>query len=766
MNNFYKTLLISAIASAITGCGGDDKKEPPVKTEATPEVENAVPVISGSPLNTIKVGEQYLFLPEASDADSDDVLNFTAIGLPSWLELNATTGQITGSPEASDVGESGLITLSVSDGKAEAKLTAYSIMVIENAVVAINSAPSITGVPLTRVTSSDHYSFTPIVTDTDNDSLTFSATGLPNWLTINSDTGMVSGVAPALQGQTETIVISVSDGQDSRSLAGFSVTIEITDNNSAPVISGMPDSFAPANYEYIFIPQASDADGDKLTFSATGLPDWANINSDTGAICGQPLSYSKQIYKIVVSASDGKETANLPEFDLIAESSSPSGEAPSFTRNDIVIAGDLNDGWQEYADYTIYGSGLGSYWTEISGKMVAEESWQGVGSRYLLNAAGTQPLRDELCNRYLFSQWTVIQQQTDDAKIEIRTWDNTHLDDALFDSANDNFTTHIDGQTVVYTVKYQHDLELRWEYAQLRSNSFEGLADEVKSQLTANGNDYAAVDLRQVPQLIGGMTHDLDWINITDSFFTDAEGNDRTWYIVTNAFDGTLAIHETNLQQPYADWVLFNVPGGSRVHVPGGFTYKTFAKTETIVELPPISSFDEASGSFSFEPGFGSDPALPFHLFLDKTKAQEKLAELTQPVASVTFPTVEEGFSPQWLTGKTLYDVSHDGYTPAFVDQLTFTSEDTVEVRGLVNRDSSYDGYYKVHDDGLLQLSKKLPFPVIQGFKVACGGTEDYIKVHFFWSGDFSEAHLLFVDKQKAIDHAAALTDTVTPCNE
>jgi hypothetical protein len=92
-----------------------------------------------------------------------------------------------------------------------------------------NSSPSISGNPPPAVLVSEFYDFVPSASDPDGDSLTFTITNKPNWAVFDSSTGRLSG-QPTLGnvGTNANIVISVSDGEASRSLRAFSVTVSQT----------------------------------------------------------------------------------------------------------------------------------------------------------------------------------------------------------------------------------------------------------------------------------------------------------------------------------------------------------------------------------------------------------------------------------------------------------------------------------------------------------------------------------------------------------
>jgi len=90
---------------------------------------NVAPSIGGSAATSASVGTPYTFTPTASDADSGDTLSFSATGLPAWLGIDSASGTISGTPADADVGSTGNIVVSVSDGTATVSLAAFSISV-------------------------------------------------------------------------------------------------------------------------------------------------------------------------------------------------------------------------------------------------------------------------------------------------------------------------------------------------------------------------------------------------------------------------------------------------------------------------------------------------------------------------------------------------------------------------------------------------------------------------------------------------------------
>jgi hypothetical protein len=210
---------------------------------------NRAPVISGSPATSATVGTAYSFRPTASDPDGN-TLGFSIQNRPAWAAFSTSTGQLSGTPTASNVGTFSNIVISVSDGRVSAALPAFAI-----AVRAANVAPTISGTPATSAIAGTAYSFTPSAADANGDALTFSIQNRPSWAVFSTSTGRLSGTPTASNvGSFSNIVISVSDGQISRSLPAFAVTVA-----NAVV------SFAPGTATLNWMPPTVRSDSAALT---------------------------------------------------------------------------------------------------------------------------------------------------------------------------------------------------------------------------------------------------------------------------------------------------------------------------------------------------------------------------------------------------------------------------------------------------------------------------------------------------------------------
>jgi hypothetical protein len=138
---------------------------------------------------------------------------------------------------------------------------------------------------------------------------------MPAWASFDTTTGRLTGTPAGTNvGTYSNIVISVSDGPSSASLAPFSITVTSPD---VATISGQPPPSVNVGTAYSFTPTATDSAGKTLTFAIQNQPSWASFNSATGQLSGTPAStYAGTYSNIVISAGDGVAQASLPAFSI------------------------------------------------------------------------------------------------------------------------------------------------------------------------------------------------------------------------------------------------------------------------------------------------------------------------------------------------------------------------------------------------------------------------------------------------------------------
>jgi hypothetical protein len=222
---------------------------------------------------------------------------------------------LSGTPASNNVGTTSGIVISVTDGTETASLAAFSITVATTAPT--NRAPTISGTPGTRVTVGQAYTFRPTGSDPDGNTLQYSITGKPSWLSFSATTGRLNGTPTAADVGSSRMTITVSDGTLSTSLAAFTLQVNAA-ANLPPVLTGSPLTAATVGTPYSFTPNATDPEGATLTFSIVNKPSWLTFSSSNGSLNGTPSAADVgTVSGIVISANDGSALGSLAPFAIV-----------------------------------------------------------------------------------------------------------------------------------------------------------------------------------------------------------------------------------------------------------------------------------------------------------------------------------------------------------------------------------------------------------------------------------------------------------------
>ena len=132
-------LVIAMLSLGLQACGGSGDAETSNANPPPPPAGNRAPTISGSPATSITAGQAYSFTPQASDPEGA-TLTFSISNRPAWATFSSSTGRLSGTPAAGNVGTTSGIVISVTDGTNSVSLPAFSI-----AVTASTTPPPVTG---------------------------------------------------------------------------------------------------------------------------------------------------------------------------------------------------------------------------------------------------------------------------------------------------------------------------------------------------------------------------------------------------------------------------------------------------------------------------------------------------------------------------------------------------------------------------------------------------------------------------------------------
>ena len=262
---------------------------PDIGAYESADPDNPTPVLQAIGDKSVDENVTLTFDINASDPDGEPI-TYSAWYLPSGATFSVQTFNWT--PSYTQAG-SYQVRFIASDGNSQDSET------ITITVNNVNRAPVLGPIGNQSVDENALLSFSVNATDPDGQTLTYSISGLPAGAVFASQT--FTWTPSYDQAGTHSVTFTADDGQAQDS---ETITITVINVNQAPVLTAIGNKSAYADVLLTFTIDATDLDGDAITYSAGTLPsgatftgqdfDWTPSQSQVGS------------YAVTFIASDGQ----------------------------------------------------------------------------------------------------------------------------------------------------------------------------------------------------------------------------------------------------------------------------------------------------------------------------------------------------------------------------------------------------------------------------------------------------------------------------
>ncbi len=293
---------------------------------------NVAPQITSTPITAALVGAVYNYDVNATDANGD-TLSYSLTQAPAGMTINAASGLIAWTPASAQTGNQA-VTVRAADPGGLAVTQSFTV-----SVASANVAPQITSTPLLAAMAGVAYGYDVNAIDANGDTLSYSLTQAPAGMTINAASGLIAWTPTSAQAGNQAVTVRAADPGGLAATQSFTVNVTAA-ANVAPQLTSTPVTTATVGAVYSYDVNATDANGDTLSYSLTQAPAGMTINAGTGQIAWTPTAAQTGSQAVTARVADPGGLAATQSFSIAVASASVSPQIGNSWR--IMPIGDSN----------------------------------------------------------------------------------------------------------------------------------------------------------------------------------------------------------------------------------------------------------------------------------------------------------------------------------------------------------------------------------------------------------------------------------------
>lgn len=275
---------------------------------------DTAPIIASTPPAPALAGFPYQYQVHAQDAEGETI-TFTLGTHPDGMAINAATGLLTWTPDASLAGTTQHVVVIAADPRGMISQT----FDLDVTAPGTNQFPSITSTPRLTIGLGHGYAYQVQASDPDHDPLSYHLDVFPTGMTVGAS-GLIRWTPGALQFGPNPVRLRVADGRGGEATQDFTVTVVSHDTNRPPVITSRPLVGATVGRLYAYDVRAADPDGDPVFFSLDQAPAGLSIDPATGTIRWLPQASQLGPNDVAVRVIDVLGASTTQSFTVIVRS--------------------------------------------------------------------------------------------------------------------------------------------------------------------------------------------------------------------------------------------------------------------------------------------------------------------------------------------------------------------------------------------------------------------------------------------------------------